>query len=182
MNLNPLENEKCLYDIEDIYEIDVTKYEDWSCTNLEQKKDLDKNSIPCEDNNYTYLLKSITDKIDWIIKAEDNDYQGDIFYVGRDKEDKYYFLVQGYGSCSGCDAYQGAEFDCEHNKNLKPLNELREDMKRNIRQFENLEEFKIYLESEETRGNFFWYGDDIKDFIKKVNDKFGWSLKTDENF
>ena len=37
MNLNPLENEKCLYDIEDIYEIAVTEYEDWSCTNLEQK-------------------------------------------------------------------------------------------------------------------------------------------------
>ena len=176
MNLNPLESEKCLYDIEEIYEIVTTEYEDWSYTDIEQRIDLNK------DHSYTYLLKSITDKIDWIIEAGDKDYQGDIYYVGKDKSDRYYLLVQGYGSCSGCDAYQSAESICEHDKNLESLNELQEDMKRNIRQFENLEEFKIYLESEETRGSFFWYGDDIKDFIEKVNKEFGWDLKTNEDF
>ena len=182
MNLNPLENEKCLYDIEEIYEIAVTEYEDLSCTNLEQKKDLDKNSIPCEDNNYTYLLKSITDKINWLIETSRKDYQGDFYYLGKDRKDRYYFLAQGYGSCSGCDAYLANEWECENNKSLEPLNELREDMKRNIRQFKSSEEFKTYLESEEIKGSFFWYGDDSKDFIKKVNKVFGWDLKVDEDF
>jgi hypothetical protein len=63
MNLNPLESEKCLYDIGEIYDIVTTEYEDWSCTDIEQRIDLNK------DHSYTYLLKSITDKIQWFIEA-----------------------------------------------------------------------------------------------------------------
>ena len=180
MNYNPLENEKCLYDIEDIYKIKIHKYEDddYEFVSVEKTKDLDRKEA--YRNGYNYLLKSITDKIEWFIEAGLEDYQGDIYYLGVDEEGRYYFLPQGYGSCSGCDAYDGAEYDCQHDRNLVSLDRLRDSMKRHIIQFENLEEFKEYLCGEYTKGSFYYYSLDMKDFIEKLNREFGWNLKWKE--
>ena len=39
------------------------------------------------------------------------DYQGDLYMIVRDGEGRYGYLVTGYGSCSGCDAYEGSRDD-----------------------------------------------------------------------
>jgi hypothetical protein len=80
-----------------------------------------------------------------VYRSSDKDYQGDIFYVGKDKEDKYYFLVQGYGSCNGCDAYQSAESICEHDKNLESLRLAvnSRDFSREMKQRKSLDKWQI---------------------------------------
>lgn len=177
MNLNPLENQECLYNIEDMFKLENHNY-DWDSdyVSIEADKEL-KDKLGCDYGNYDYLLKSITDKIDWFLKAGDKDYQGSIYYLGKDAESRYYFLDQGYGSCSGCDAYQSSEWNCECNNTLKPLEELRESVKRAIKQFNSLDEFKSYINGENSKGSFYWYDNDFEDFINKLNEKFKWNLE-----
>lgn len=166
MNLNPLENQKCQYGMTKLY----TNGE-WSSLELTE---LGKKISGCEYGGYNTLLNSITDKIDWFIIGGHQDYQGDLFYLGKDGNDKYYFLNQGYGSCSGCDAYYASE------ENIEDLNELRESIKRKIIQFDSLEEFQLYLEGDMIKGNYYYHDEDFHDFINKLNEKLNWNIKIDK--
>jgi hypothetical protein len=53
---------------------------------------------------------------DWVIAS----WQGDYVYLLKNNE-KFGFIVIGYGSCSGCDALQGCENDEEFNQLKKEI-------------------------------------------------------------
>jgi len=74
---------------------------------------------------YEGLVKGIDPKIKWVYVVSDNDYQGDSLAIGR-KGKKFCRIVIGWGSCSGCDAYQAAE------GNAVELEKLKKDLARNI--------------------------------------------------
>lgn len=158
MELNPLENEKCLFPIEKI---------------SDNEKILLKMGANYEGiHNYSGLLKSITDKIEWILESGYEDYQGDLYWLGKDDNDNYYFLQQGYGSCSGCDALQSA------NGNYEALDRLRDGMKRNIIKFCSLQEFKEYIVNVDRQYSHYYYSGDFISFIKKLDSYFGWEIET----
>jgi hypothetical protein len=167
MNLNPFENEKCTYDIRDLF---IEKESEYSWNRLKANKEL-LDKFNQDWDNYGYILKSISDKVNWFIEGGYKDYQGEIYWLGKDNDGFYYFVNTGYGSCSGCDSYQAAE------GNIQELEEIRQGLKRDIKQFESLEEFKNYISGEVAEGSFYWHDDDFKDFIEKLNNEFGWNLK-----
>jgi len=122
------------------------------------------------DYSYSYedLLKSITDKVEWLVEGGYQDYQGDFYYFGKDQQGAFYFVVGGYGSCSGCDALQACD-------TYEDLIELRSELKRSIRKFDSLEEFEGWFNNDAQTE---WYNDeDIEDFIEKANSRFPFVLK-----
>ncbi len=157
MNLNPLEGEKCLYSIKDLYKKDNRFY-------------LNETDILSYYGNYERLLRSITDKISWKICVSNNDYSGDYFFVGEDDEKGIYFSTGGYGSCSACDEYYACSSfeDFEH---------LRDSIKRNIRKFDNIEEFINYIITF-SKDNWYYYSDDWNEF--KAELKRVYSIKIGE--
>ncbi len=55
--------------------------------------------------DYTPIIESLG-SIE--VRHDDDDYQGDTFALVKDSE-RYGYVEIGWGSCSGCDALQGAE-------------------------------------------------------------------------
>lgn len=109
--------------------------------------------------DYIDLAKSISDEVMWKVEAGFTCYQGDFLFLGNDKEENIYFLTAGHGSCSGCDALQGCQSKDE-------LIELRDELKRGIRKFNSLAEFKEWFNNEAQTE---WYSkSDVTDFIEKV--------------
>ncbi len=74
---------------------------------------------------YEALVKQIDPKIKWVYVVSDEDYQGDSLAIGHSGT-KFCRIVIGWGSCSGCDAYQAAE------GNSADLEKLKNDLARNI--------------------------------------------------
>lgn len=145
MNLNPFENEMSL--------------------KLNDETDADGYFRTCE-YDYYELIKSITDKVNWKVNAGTNDYQGDYLCFGEG-QGKYYFVDFGYGSCSGCDALEACN-------SFQDLLEVREDIKRNIKEFESLDQFEKWFNNE---GQTEWWNwDDIKAFIKEMDSIYGLKL------
>ena len=115
------------------------------------------------DYDYSDLVKSISEKVNWTVEAGFNDYQGDFFFLGEDSENNIYFLPFGYGSCSGCDALQGCD-------SYEEIVELRDDLKRNVRQFKDINDFVTWFNGQ---GRFEWWSrEDIEDFIGQVKQKY----------
>lgn len=57
---------------------------------------------------YSRALSILHPEINWIYE-ESGDYQGEWIAVGKDKDGIWYYKRGAYGSCSGCDWYQGLE-------------------------------------------------------------------------
>jgi hypothetical protein len=55
---------------------------------------------------YSKALSLLLPEIDWIYEIG-GDYQGEWVAVGEDKNHVWYYKKGAYGSCSGCDWYQG---------------------------------------------------------------------------
>lgn len=107
--------------------------------------------------DYETLVKSINTKIDWHIFTTGG-YQGDYYYIAQ-YDNKIYFVDIGYGSCSGCDALMGSLYD------INKLIDLQDSIKRNIREFDNLEELISYVN--DTTQYWSYYRNELLDFIKK---------------
>jgi hypothetical protein len=58
--------------------------------------------------DYHQALSLLHSEIKWIYE-EGGEYQGEWVAVGEDKEGIWYYKRGSYGSCSGCDWYQGIE-------------------------------------------------------------------------
>lgn len=147
MNINPFENIKNEYELENL---------------LERGKwgDLDIKEQYCElfdEFDYSLLVKSINTKIKWHILTTGG-CQGDYWYIGE-YNDKFYFLDVGYGSCSVCDNFMASD------RNVDDLKSLQDALKREIREFESLEELTNWI----INCTEWWLNekDEILDFIKK---------------
>ena len=108
--------------------------------------------------SYEFLLKSIDSNIDWKIHKAGG-YQGDLFFVAKYNE-KVYFVSIGYGSCSGCDALMACDYD------INGIETLRDDIKRDIREFESVEELLNWVLNSVS----FWsgYKEELLEHIKNV--------------
>ena len=148
MKLNPFENLKNEYELEDV----LSKDDGWAYKVKEEY-----NYLLGEWIDYETLVKCINTKIDWHI-LETGCYQGDYWYFAQ-YDNKVYFVNIGYGSCSGCDALM-ASYD-----NINELIELQDGIKRSIREFDNLEELISWI----VNSNEWWLSDKdtILDFVKE---------------
>jgi len=121
--------------------------------------------------SYDELLESVNPLVKWTVIGDDYNYQGDYFYFGE-LEDKYYYVVIGYGSCSGCDALQGCGGYLE-------LVDLRDDIKRSIREFDSLQDFEKWFE-EHLEDQ--WYStDEVNNFANLFKEKYNIELKVEED-
>lgn len=75
-----------------------------------------------------------------IASASDEDYQGDTLLLVQG-DSGFGFLIFGWGSCSGCDAYEAA-YDDDHE-----LEELGDSLVRGIQWFDTLEAAEDYITS-----------------------------------
>lgn len=109
--------------------------------------------------NYDDLIKSCNLKI--VNKERFGSYQGDIFYLVKD-ENRYGFVVVGFGSCSGCDAL----YSCT---TLDELSLLRDKIYSNITWRNSKKGIINYLEEKDhSKEYYFWLEkSDIKKFIKE---------------
>ncbi len=84
-----------------------------------------------------------------LIEEENGDYQGDLLFFVKGGR-KFGFVSVGYGSCSGCDAYEAA---CDDNS----LNELGDDIVGEIQWFDSLKQAKEFIANENERALQWYY-------------------------
>lgn len=93
--------------------------------------------------------------------VEDKDYQGDTRVLYEEADGRIGFLVFGWGSCSGCDALQGADSYGE-------LTELINDLQRSTKWFASKAEALAWFRSHDWKGDFSWYHREMTDFLKQA--------------
>lgn len=88
-------------------------------------------------------------------------YQGDYLYVLKD-DDRYGFLVVGYGSCSYCDALEGCE-------SLDDVYNLRNSIRDNVKWFDSFDELKSYVTDDNKDLEWYAHEEQWPEFLEKVN-------------
>lgn len=82
---------------------------------------------------YQEIIDLLHPHVKWV-HEQDNDYQGEFFSCGYDKEGKWYFIQGSFGSCSGCDWLQsigdidGAKAFLKHFKKVVIVKDFKEDI------------------------------------------------------
>lgn len=111
--------------------------------------------VPDKVSGYDDLILSLG--IDIVGSLVLGSYQGDTIYLV--KEGPYYgYLVNGYGSCSGCDSFEASR------DSAKDLTELRDVLENNIQWEPNLQELKRWVEEHDWKGDYFTEdSDEIKE-------------------
>lgn len=69
---------------------------------------VDDDTDNLESIGYSRALSTLHPEIEWIFE-EGGEYQGEWVAVGKDAEGIWYYKRGSYGSCSGCDWYQGID-------------------------------------------------------------------------
>lgn len=151
MKINPFENMQDEYSLSEIIELKNNELEI-----KEKYKNLFGNYI-----DYDVLLKSINTNIEWHI-LDIGAFGGDYFCF-TEFNDKFYFVDMGYGTCGFCDALLGC------GNNLSDLSELRNSIKSDIREFDNLEEFIKWATSRDT---IQWWGSNLKEILDYIKTEF----------
>lgn len=96
---------------------------------------------------------------DTIIRVDDND-SGDSYVFFRTK-DKLGILIFGWGSCSFSDAL----LNC---KSYEDVQNVYDNLQSSIKWFENVEEVKAYLSSEDLELEWYYYEVAYIDFVEKI--------------
>lgn len=116
--------------------------------------------IPYSEYNYQsydQMVDAMNGEV--VLSVHDNDYQGDSRYLMKDG-DRFGVLIFGWGSCSGCDAFEGCD-----------SNEERESLKRDLEnsiEWRSLDELIEWLNSHDYEGSWYWRSKEMRDFIKQV--------------
>lgn len=84
---------------------------------------------------YEGLVTSLGVEI--VLEESDGDYQGDSYLVLKD-EPRWGLLTFGWGSCSGCDSYEGCD-------SVSDMSDLRDFLEGAIRWFDTLDGLKTYI-------------------------------------
>lgn len=107
--------------------------------------------------SYQPMIHSLGYKI--LLQIDDHDYQGDsrlLFQNG----DQYGYLIFGWGSCSGCDALQGAQSYLE-------LEHLRLYLYENI-QWDTKENLFQYIKNKDWELEWSWHSAETQKFINEA--------------
>jgi len=105
---------------------------------------------------YGGLIESLGVKI--VLDVSDDDYQGDSYLVLQDGE-KWGVLTYGWGSCSGCDAYEACH-------TVESMSELRDGLEAGISWYDSLDGLKAYL-AESGNFNSWREDDDLRNSVAK---------------
>lgn len=106
-----------------------------------------------------------------LIDEHDDDYQGDSYYLLSDG-DRFGILVFGWGSCSGCDALEGAESKAE-------VIELRDDLVASI-VWRTEAEMIEYLRTSDKPSQWYYYRDAGRRFDDRLMAWFGVEKPSEE--
>lgn len=119
------------------------------------------------DEKYNYGYEGLVDSfgVEIVFSEHDDDYQGDSFYLLKDAEGRYGFLSFGWGSCSGCDAYQAI-----WNEGNDALVELRDELWESVRWFDSLDGLRVYL-LDNNKLNWYGYRSSFKVFLEKLKER-----------
>lgn len=85
--------------------------------------------------SYDLIVESFGDIL---VSEEYGNYEGDSLYLIWNDTQGYGILTFGWGSCSGCDAREAVD-------NQEDLNQLQDDLERNIKWFSTTDEVKEYI-------------------------------------
>lgn len=114
------------------------------------------------DRSFWYDYQPMLDEFgEILIQVDEEAYQGDSFLIYKN-DNKYGFLVFGWGSCSGCDALQACT-------TIEEVQELMDRLYNYITWFDSFQELKDYLSDDSTEElKWYYYSDIFKEFRKKV--------------
>lgn len=105
-------------------------------------------------SDYDPIIKSFGEVL---VQVDDEDYSGDTRVLLR-KNDRYGFLIFGWGSCSGCDALQACN-------NFREVDELIDNLEGGIKWFDTLAEAQLYIANDEEReGSYYCHDKEWKRF------------------
>ena len=110
--------------------------------------------------------KSLLESTGVVVVAEEmvGDYQGDYLYLVRGDKG-WGFVVQGYGSCSGCDALEAAT-------SLKDLDNIRQEMSRSTHWEKTKADMLGYFEQGKAAPqNWYWSDQGGKKAMAKIMEK-----------
>lgn len=96
-----------------------------------------------------------------LLVVDDGGYQGDIRVMLRGVDNCYGYLIQGFGSCSGCDALEACE-------NFDDVAELYRGMMRGVAWFDSLAALQEYFRTKDWEVDYAWHADETKEFVAKV--------------
>lgn len=94
-----------------------------------------------------------------LLKSDQDDYQGDSLVLIQNGE-RYGVLKFGWGSCSGCDALEGAD-------TVKELQELVDELEASVKWFDK-EGVIEYLSTHDWRGDYSWHYKELREFPNKA--------------
>ena len=98
-------------------------------------------------------------------------WEGDIVTVLKDDDNRYGFLVIGFGSCSGCDTIQGI-------RTVPTLKSFAMGLYRDIRWFDNMTGLAAWLVQTLVNdpgepGSWYYYDEEIRDWARGFTDNIG---------
>lgn len=97
-------------------------------------------------DDYTPIIQSFGHVI---VRTDEDDYEGDTFVL-LGKDDRYGFLVFGWGSCSGCDALQACG-------SFAAIDTLITQLENTIHWFDTFEAAQTYINDDLLRRGSFYY-------------------------
>jgi hypothetical protein len=95
-----------------------------------------------------------------ILQVDDKDYQGDSRVIYQDEE-KFGYLIFGWGSCAGCDALQACD-------NIEDVQELMDELFNKIHWFESLTALQEYFRNKDWELEYCWHCEETQKFIEQV--------------
>lgn len=111
---------------------------------------------------YGTLIDSF--EVETVLEKHDNDYQGDSYYLLKNG-DEYGILIFGWGSCSGCDALEGA-------MSMEEVTDLRDSLWGAVT-WRSFEDTATYVGHKDWEGEFYYYSTGGREFIAAVRGYFG---------
>ena len=110
-------------------------------------------------DDYTPIIQSFGHVI---VRIDEDGYEGDTFVL-LGKDDRYGFLVFGWGSCSGCDALQGCN-------SYDDIDALIAELENDINWFDTFEAAKDYINDDLVRrGSYYYHAKNWAEFKSAVN-------------
>lgn len=118
-----------------------------------------KRALTGEESGYHDLVESIG--VEVLLSVDESDYQGDSWYLLKDGR-RYGFLTFGWGSCSGCDAFEAARY------NAAELTKVRDSLESGIHWESSKAALRKYLEQKDWAVEWFASKSEFAQFRSKA--------------
>lgn len=120
-------------------------------------------------SNYEALIESF--EMESLIHIDDADWQGDSFVLLRNRN-QYGILIFGFGSCSGCDAFESiVDRYADKIEIVKDLNDFRDEMYSSI-SWRSRDEMIEYVSTKDFGLEWYGFNDGGRKFVKELKNYF----------